>query len=93
MLKPIIKLTVLALGIVSVIGASKLGAEENKTAIAADRISLFSVPLRCEAAPDIGCGPISKPILLQLEREPARPSDSAQTVKSRYWLITFARQS
>jgi hypothetical protein len=71
MLKPIIKLTVLVLGIVSVIGASKSGAEENKTAIAADRISLFSVPLRCEAAPDIGCGPISKPILLQLEREPA----------------------
>jgi hypothetical protein len=66
----IIKLTVLALGIVSLIGAPKLGAEENKTAIAADRISLFSVPLRCEAAPDIGCGPISKPILLQLEREP-----------------------
>ena len=48
-----------------------MGAEENKTAIAADRISLFTVPLRCEAAPDIGCGPISKPILLQLEREPA----------------------
>ena len=53
------------------IGASRLGAEENKTALAADRISLFTVPLRCEAAPDIGCGPISKPILLQLEREPA----------------------
>jgi hypothetical protein len=48
-----------------------LGAAENKTAIAADRISLFTVPLRCEAAPEIGCGPISKPILLQLEREPA----------------------
>jgi len=54
-----------------VIGASRLGAEENKTAIAADRISLFTVPLRCEAAPEIGCGPISEPILLQLEREPA----------------------
>ena len=59
------------LGIGSVIGASRLGAEENKTAIAADRISLFTVPLRCEAAPEIGCGPISEPILLQLEREPA----------------------
>jgi hypothetical protein len=35
------------------------------------RITLFTVPLRCPAAPDIGCGPISKPILLQLEREPA----------------------
>jgi hypothetical protein len=69
-INPTIKLTVLALGIGSVIGAALLGAEENKTAIGADRISLFTVPLRCEAAPDIGCGPISKPILLQLEREP-----------------------
>ena len=71
MLNPTIKLTVLALGIRSVIGPSRLGAEENKTAIAADRISLFTVPLRCEAAPDISCGPISKPILLQLESERA----------------------
>jgi len=45
--------------------------KKSKTAIGADRISLFTVPLRCEAAPDIGCGPVSKPILLQLEREPA----------------------
>src|SRR5260370_42373580 len=74
-LNPTIKLTVLALGIGSVIGASRLGAEENKTAIAADCISLFTVPLRCEAAPDIGCGPISKPILLQLQREPAIAGD------------------
>jgi hypothetical protein len=71
MLNPTIKLTVLAMGIGCVIGASRLAAEENKTVIAADRISLFTVPLRCPAAPDIGCGPISKPILLQLEREPA----------------------
>jgi len=70
-INPTVKLTVLALGIGSMIGASLLGAEESKTAIGADRIGLFTVPLRCEAAPDIGCGPISKPILLQLEREPA----------------------
>ncbi len=71
MLNSTIILTVLALGIGTVINASRLGAEENKTAIAADRVSLFTVPLRCEAAPEIGCGPISKPILLQLEHEPA----------------------
>jgi hypothetical protein len=70
-LNPTNKLTLLAFGIGSVIGASLLGAEESKTAIGADRISLFTVPLQCQAAPDIGCGPISKPILLQLEREPA----------------------
>jgi hypothetical protein len=71
MLNPTLKLTVLALGIGSVIASSRLGAEGNKTAIAADSVSLFTVPLRCPAAPQIGCGPISKPILLQLEREPA----------------------
>src|SRR5260370_35232276 len=62
MLNPTIKLSVLAVGIGSVFGASLLGAEEDKSATAADRISLFTVPLRCQAAPDIGCGPISKPI-------------------------------
>jgi hypothetical protein len=35
-----------------------------------DRITLFKVPLQCPAAPQIGCGGASKPILLQLEREP-----------------------
>ena len=65
------KRTTIVLGIASVIGASLLGAEESRTSIAPDRISLFAVPLRCGAAPEIGCGPISKPILLQLESEPA----------------------
>jgi hypothetical protein len=36
----------------------------------ADQISFFEVPFRCEAAPNIGCGSISKPVLLALEREP-----------------------
>src|SRR5258707_15727864 len=65
------KRTTVVLGIASVIGALLLGAEETRTFIAPDRISLFTVSLRCEAAPEIGCGPISKPILLQLEHEPA----------------------
>src|SRR5258708_12965297 len=62
MLNPTIKLSVLAVGIGSVFGASLLGAEEDKSATAADRISLFTVPLRCQAAPDFGSGPLSKPI-------------------------------
>src|SRR5258708_19828713 len=62
--------TILALGFASLFGASLLGAEENKNGITADRISLFTVPLRCPAAPDIGCGTQSKPILLELQREP-----------------------
>jgi copper chaperone CopZ len=38
--------------------------------IAPERISLFKVSLQCPAAPHIGCGTASKPILLQLEQEP-----------------------
>jgi len=45
-------------------------AAENTSALTADRISVFKAPLVCPAAPWIGCGGASKPILLQLEREP-----------------------
>jgi len=38
--------------------------------IGPERISLFNVSLQCPAAPHIGCGTASKPILLQLEQEP-----------------------
>jgi copper chaperone CopZ len=38
--------------------------------IGPERISLFKVSLQCPAAPHIGCGTASKPILLQLEEEP-----------------------
>jgi hypothetical protein len=69
-IKPTMNQTTLVLGVLSVIGASLLVAEESKTAIAPDRISLFKVPLQCPAAPEIGCGNASKPILLDLQREP-----------------------
>jgi hypothetical protein len=36
-----------------------------------DRVSIFKVSLQCPAAPQIGCGSASKPILLELERYPA----------------------
>jgi hypothetical protein len=36
-----------------------------------DRLSIFKVSLQCPAAPQIGCGSASKPILLELERDPA----------------------
>jgi hypothetical protein len=35
----------------------------------ADRISVFKAPLVCPAAPQIGCGGASKPILLDLEKQ------------------------
>jgi hypothetical protein len=45
-------------------------AAENAAAATPDRISVFKVPLVCPAAPQIGCGSASKPILLDLERQP-----------------------
>ncbi len=43
---------------------------ENAAATTANRISVFKAPLVCPAAPQIGCGSASKPILLDLERQP-----------------------
>src|SRR6266404_4300297 len=43
---------------------------ENATTVTADRISVFKAPLVCPAAPQIGCGSASKPILLDLEKQP-----------------------
>src|SRR6266853_2214478 len=43
---------------------------ENATAVTADRVSVFQAPLVCPAAPQIGCGSASKPILLDLEKQP-----------------------
>jgi hypothetical protein len=42
----------------------------NAAALTPDRISVFKAPLVCPAAPQIGCGSASKPILLDLERQP-----------------------
>ncbi len=42
----------------------------NAALVTADRISVFKVPLVCPAAPQIGCGTASKPILLDLEKQP-----------------------
>ncbi len=44
-------------------------ATERKVMVKAERISLFSVPLVCAAAPEIGCGSKAKPRLAALERD------------------------
>src|SRR5260221_5135932 len=64
------KRTVVTAGVLGLLGVSSAFAEDAKIAVTSDRISLFEVALRCEAAPEIGCGSRSKPVLLQLEREP-----------------------
>src|SRR5215831_13316602 len=47
-----------------------LVSAESAATVTADRISVFKVPLVCPAAPQIGCGSASKPILLDLEKQP-----------------------
>jgi len=49
--------------------ATLASAVENAAAATPDRISVFKVPLVCPAAPQIGCGSASKPILLDLEKQ------------------------
>src|SRR5712692_1838666 len=60
-------ISVLSVGLLCVATAS---AAENRSAATPDRISVFKAPLICPAAPQIGCGSASKPILLDLERQP-----------------------
>lgn len=43
---------------------------QNTAALSEDRVSVFKAPLVCPAAPQIGCGSASKPILLDLEKQP-----------------------
>ena len=45
-------------------------AADATAALTADRVSVFKAPLVCPAAPQIGCGSASKPILLDLEKQP-----------------------
>src|SRR6266849_3990741 len=45
-------------------------AADATATVTADRVSVFKAPLVCPAAPQIGCGSASKPILLDLEKQP-----------------------
>ncbi len=47
-----------------------VSAADNAAPVTGDRVSVFKVPLVCPAAPKIGCGSASKPILLDLEKQP-----------------------
>ncbi len=63
--------TLTMIAIASLVGAGTTRAETSETNISPDRVSFYEVPLVCPAAPEIGCGSRSKPILLQLEKEQA----------------------
>lgn len=63
--------TTFTAGCLGLLGTAWVLAEDASTNASADRVGLFQVQLRCEAAPQIGCGSLSKPILLELERDPA----------------------
>jgi hypothetical protein len=61
---------IVTVALTSLLAASLAFAEDTKVQTASDRISLFNVPLACPAAPEIGCGPVAKPVLLELQRQP-----------------------
>ena len=56
---------------VGAIGARAEQAAPAAEKIPTERISFYEVPLVCPAAPQIGCGSASKPLLLELEHNPA----------------------
>lgn len=64
------KTNLLAAAVTGGLGTSLTLAEDSKVGTTSDRISLFNVPLVCPAAPEIGCGSRSKPVLLELECQP-----------------------
>jgi hypothetical protein len=61
---------IVTIALPSLLAASFVFAEDNSLQTPTDRVGLFNVALQCPAAPEIGCGVHSKPILLELEREP-----------------------
>ena len=63
--------TIFTASFLGLLGTGLALADEASSSATAGRISLFQVPLKCEAVPQIGCGSMSKPIRLELEREPA----------------------
>jgi hypothetical protein len=63
------KIRLKAVGLVTLACAPVVGAA-SANGVSADRISVFKAPLVCPAAPQIGCGSASKPILLDLEQQP-----------------------
>ncbi len=55
-------------------GKNKTG--EKKARGADERVSIYRAPLVCPAAPSIGCGSKSKPILLELESQPTTVAEA-----------------
>jgi hypothetical protein len=64
------KIHLMAVGLGTLACAPFANAADAASDGTADRISVFKAPLVCPAAPQIGCGIASKPILLDLERQP-----------------------
>jgi len=62
--------TILTIGALGFLSTSCVFAEDAVVKARTDGVSLFEVPFQCPAAPQIGCGSTSKPILLELERDP-----------------------
>ncbi|MDT7531281.1 hypothetical protein OVY29_21725 [Sphingopyxis sp. SE2] len=63
----LVAFALVALGFLS---ASPGYAQEGRSRTNKESVSLFQVPWQCPAAPEIACGGVAKPILLELERDP-----------------------
>jgi hypothetical protein len=62
---------IVKVGLLSLLSTSWAFSGEGGADTGTARVSMFAVPFKCEAAPQIGCGSLSKPILLELEHNAA----------------------
>lgn len=63
--------TAVALAVSGVVISAPSYAQGSSANVEAARVSLFRVPWQCPAAPEIACGGVAKPILLELEQDPS----------------------
>nr|WP_015061149.1 hypothetical protein [Pseudomonas sp. K-62]BAM13985.1 hypothetical protein [Pseudomonas sp. K-62] len=57
-----------ACAVISLVGASNSFAAESRAKVQPEFISVFQVPWQCPSAPEIACGGLAKPVLLELEQ-------------------------
>lgn len=58
----------MAFAVVSAVWTTASFAEEGRSKVQPELVSFYQVPWQCPAAPEIACGGLAKPVLLELEQ-------------------------
>ena len=60
---------ILSLLTISVVSFNSYSTENSRNTSSVETITFYDIPLVCTAAPEIGCGTRSKPVLLEMEKD------------------------